>query len=272
MKIFLTLILLILPIISNAELSMGGGFSIGGGLLQGQPAKKILYAGDSLTNSGTTGNYRGVMQALLPQGEYDSVGDWYDFTAAAVKWRDPDTGGLGGDQVWSLRTRMLAGGSTDLATYLPASVQPHSILFIFIGTNQAITFTTPTLAADVATATGQLEDIIDYAHATNPLVDVYVGFQPRNDTPTNHGYMDALNAGFKVMLDTYKLTKTNLFYADMNAAITNDTYGFCTGTGTALENCINSDGIHTNLKGDRTIAYQLWDCVKDPNAFNCNGN
>lgn len=227
---------------------------------------KILTLGDSITN-GTgqtnTWGYRAYLQALINPAvsnvrtarTYQFVGPYRNSTL------DDDYelfhAGVSGERTDQLALRL----PTHLRNYMSGTLPSGSKALIHIGTNDI------TSGVAEATIVNNIEAMIDVIHAFNPAIDVYVALIiPRLDA--DDADTTTFNAALKTMLDTKRLTKTNLYYVDMNARWKANA-SWATDYIAAGSPWLN---VHPLDLGYSVMADGWYACINSTTAQYCNGN
>lgn len=248
------------------SLAWGAGINVSGVSMSGvdlcAAKKTVLTVGDSLTfGTGSTNSwsYRKFLQ-ILQSVAFDFVG-LYDDPAS-----DPDYSvlhsGIPGYNTASIEATLLP----DSLVFFTDGAPGRSIIIIHAGTNDQLQ-----TSGGREGARDNIEDMIDLIDVYNPGIDVYISLIAPAEIAGTYLYADVVtfNGILKTMLDTYKVSKSNLYYADIHSAFINDTYSFCSGDWYA--NCMSNDS-HPNDNGYETMANQYNVCINNPSGVNCNGN
>lgn len=222
----------------------------------------LMPLGDSIARGSVGGGvitlgFRGPLQDDYGRIQFDFVG-----TSREPSDQDPpydiDHSGVGGERSYEIEART----GTELTNHMTAA-PAGSVVILGAGTNDILQSESTTNARD------NVEDIIDLINAFDPTISVYVFLI----TPLDSGFdstVTSYNALLKTMLDTYRVSKSNLYYIDMNSVFKNDTFGDCAGDWAA--NCIGSDNIHPTADGYASMAKQIEKCLENERNTNCNGN
>lgn len=217
----------------------------------------MVSLGDSITKgvgSTDTFGYRKNFQ-IYTNLTYTPVGQYSDPAFDATYGvKHSSVMGNTTSQVETLATTVMT--ATYLTTVTPGVVLLHT------GTNDD-----HSTQVKIDASVQNVKDIIDIIDAYNPYLKVYVALI-LPDT-TIGGDTVNYNTSLATMLNTYKLTKTNLHIVDMYSAAVNDTFSLCNGD--FITNC-SSDSVHPNNKGYEVMARQWYACLIDSNSVNCDGN
>lgn len=219
--------------------------------------RRVLPLGDSITVGENADDddfgYRDHLQDLLNANNgliYDFVGP--NQTPASSSTHDIDHAGVNNERTDEIEARL----STALSTYM-TNAPSGSMVTIHAGNNDIAQSVDPNVAV------ANVEDMIDIIHAFDSNIDVYIMLIiPRVislDAETT-----VYNGLLRAMVETYQITKSNVYIVDTNTAMRNDTFGICSGDYEA--NCYPPSNNHPNDLGYQVMANQIARCVE--NRFN----
>lgn len=204
---------------------------------------ETMMVGDSIT-------YLGSPSYLSELNRRDSskVPLYFKFYGPYINGTTPNAG------VIAEKTSDVLNRITSNLAYLPSSGK--RFVMLHIGTNDLST------ADAEETAKNNVLSIISAIDSYDSSIAVYVALIiPRNDA--NDSRTVTYNALLKSSLDSARLTKSNLFYADM--------YSRFTFNASWVADYM-TDTLHPNSAGYAIIGNQWFSCIQSPTNQYCNGN
>lgn len=260
MRIFILLIILVIPINCFAAIIQSGNVSVKGITYQSinTAVPKILTMGDSNTEGiEDYGNrefaYRRELQVQLGVGNYDMVGSRQRPSSDPVY--DVDHAGVGGNTSAQIEARLQGELDANMTDF----VQGDTVI-ILAGTNDGKLDTTQ----EREDARDNVEDMIDIIEAFNSNIRILVcSIWPTPDANEFFGEMidsDVIlyNGILQTMVEGHQATNSNLFFVDVHTTINENTRGLCP----TRDDCLYGDFYHPNENGLKSGARAMADTIK----------